>query len=212
MSSDQLQRLKPGQSPHEPEKATLEGKNKFLGFWFFLGGETVLFASLFGTYLALNGPESNTSGPGPAELFGLELVFIMTVILLTSSLTSVYAIYHMKNLDFGKMQLWLGITVALGLTFLGCEIYEFYEYIMHEEHSFTSDAFGSAFYALVGFHGGHVLFGLLWIVTLMVRNSKRGLNLYNAPKFYIASLYWHFIDVVWVFIFTVVYLMGKLGG
>ncbi|MBM7572248.1 cytochrome (ubi)quinol oxidase subunit III [Aquibacillus albus] len=200
--------LNPEVMPSEPEKATLEGKNKFLGFWFFLGGETVLFASLFGTYLALR--NSNNGGPTSEELFGLELVFVMTMLLLTSSLTSVYAMYHMKNNDFRKMQIWLGITVALGLGFLGFEIYEFYHYIHHYEFTFRSSAFGSAFYTLVGFHGGHVLFGLLWIITIMARNAKRGLNLYNAPKFYIASLYWHFIDVVWVFIFTVVYLMGVI--
>ncbi|WP_077622140.1 cytochrome (ubi)quinol oxidase subunit III [Sediminibacillus massiliensis] len=206
MSSDQT--LNPETMPEQPERATLEGKNKFLGFWFFLGGETVLFASLFGTYLALN--NSTNNGPGAEELFGLELVFIMTMLLLTSSLTSVYAMYHMKNNDFGKMQIWLGITVLLGLGFLGCELYEFYHYIHGEGFTLRSSAFGSAFYTLVGFHGGHVTFGLLWIIVLMVRNAKRGLNLYNAPKFYIASLYWHFIDVVWVFIFTVVYLMGVI--
>ncbi|MDX8044900.1 cytochrome (ubi)quinol oxidase subunit III [Gracilibacillus sp. S3-1-1] len=200
--------LNPKHMPHNPEKATLEGKNKFMGFWFFLGGEAVLFASLFGTYLALK--DATNGGKSSEELFGLELVFIMTMLLLTSSLTSVYAMYHMKNNDFKKMQLWLGITVVLGLGFLGFEIYEFYHYIHEYEFTMRSSAFGSAFYTLVGFHGGHVVFGLLWIVTLMVRNAKRGLNLYNAPKFYIASLYWHFIDVVWVFIFTVVYLMGVL--
>ncbi|MGN8645135.1 cytochrome (ubi)quinol oxidase subunit III [Gracilibacillus sp. HCP3S3_G5_1] len=200
--------LNPKHMPHDPEKATLEGKNKFMGFWFFLGGEAVLFASLFGTYLALK--DSTNGGRSSEELFGLELVFIMTMLLLTSSLTSVYAMYHMKNHDFKKMQLWLGITVALGLGFLAFEIYEFYHYIHEYEFTMRSSAFGSAFYTLVGFHGGHVVFGLLWIVTLMIRNAKRGLNLYNAPKFYIASLYWHFIDVVWVFIFTVVYLMGVL--
>ncbi|MFG6116795.1 cytochrome c oxidase subunit 3 [Thalassobacillus cyri] len=207
MSNEDI--LNPKQMPHEPEKATLEGKNKFLGFWFFLGGETVLFASLFGTFLALK--DSTAGGPGTEELFGLELVFVMTMLLLTSSLTSVYAMYHMKNNNFSKMMVWLGVTVALGFSFLGFELYEFYHYIHEYEFTFRSSALGSAFYTLVGFHGGHVLFGLLWIVTLMARNAKRGLNLYNAPKFYVASLYWHFIDVVWVFIFTVVYLMGKVG-
>ncbi|PWU68980.1 cytochrome (ubi)quinol oxidase subunit III [Gracilibacillus dipsosauri] len=200
--------LNPKEMPLNPEKGTLEGRNKFVGFWFFLGGETVLFASLFGTYLALN--DSVNGGKTSEELFGLELVFIMTMILLTSSLTSVYAMYHMKNNAFKKMQIWLGITVVLGFSFLGLEIYEFTHYIHEYEFTLRSSAFGSAFYTLVGFHGGHVLFGLLWIVSLMIRNAKRGLNLYNAPKFYIASLYWHFIDVVWVFIFTVVYLMGVL--
>ncbi|WIY59994.1 cytochrome c oxidase subunit III [Bacillus arachidis] len=195
--------------PAEPEKATLEGKNKFVGFWLFLGGETVLFASLFGTYLALK--NSTNGGPTSQEMFQMPLVFIMTMLLLTSSLTSVYAMYHMKNFNFKQMQLWLIVTVLLGLGFLGFEIYEFYHYTHEFKHTMKSSAFGSAFYALVGTHGLHVLFGLLWISTLVFRNAKRGLNLYNAPKFYVASIYWHFIDVVWVFIFTVVYLMGMVG-
>ncbi|WP_078381027.1 cytochrome c oxidase subunit III [Sutcliffiella halmapala] len=193
--------------PASPEKATLEGKNKFLGFWLFLGGETVLFASLFATYLALN--NSTAGGKTTQELFDLGLVFAATMILLTSSLTSVYAMYHMKNFNFKKMQLWMGITWLLGLAFLILEIYEFLHYI-HLGHTFTSSAFGSAFYTLVGTHGAHVFFGLLWIGTLLIRNMRRGLDLYNAPKFYVASLYWHFIDVVWLFIFTVVYLMGMV--
>jgi cytochrome c oxidase subunit 3 len=195
--------------PAEPEKATLEGKNKFVGFWLFLGGETVLFASLFGTYLALK--NSTNGGPTSQEMFQMPLVFIMTMLLLTSSLTSVYAMYHMKNFNFKKMQLWLLVTVLLGLGFLAFEIYEFYHYTHEFKHTMRSSAFGSAFYALVGTHGLHVLFGLCWILTLIFRNAKRGLNLYNAPKFYVASIYWHFIDVVWVFIFTVVYLMGMVG-
>ncbi|MDA2564517.1 cytochrome c oxidase subunit III [Bacillus cereus] len=195
--------------PAEPEKATLEGKNKFVGFWLFLGGETVLFASLFGTYLALK--NSTNGGPTSQEMFQMPLVFIMTMLLLTSSLTSVYAMYHMKNFNFKKMQLWLLVTVLLGLGFLGFEIYEFYHYTHEFKHTMRSSAFGSAFYALVGTHGLHVLFGLCWILTLIFRNAQRGLNLYNAPKFYVASIYWHFIDVVWVFIFTVVYLMGMVG-
>ncbi|MBS4217878.1 cytochrome (ubi)quinol oxidase subunit III [Bacillus sp. FJAT-49711] len=196
--------------PEAPEKATLEGKNKFLGFWFFLGGETVLFASFFATYLALKDKVPKQGDLVSTDLFELPLAFIMTMVLLTSSITSVYAMYHMKNYHFKKMQAWLLITVLLGLTFLGFEIYEFYHYTHGLGFGYTHSAFSSAFYTLVGFHGGHVVFGLSWIIALMVRNSKRGLSLYNAPKFYVASLYWHFIDVVWVFIFTVVYLMGMV--
>jgi cytochrome c oxidase subunit 3 len=195
--------------PAAPEKATLEGKNKFVGFWLFLGGETVLFASLFATFLALR--NSNAGGATTQEMFELPLTFAATMILLFSSITSVYAMYHMKNFSFGKMQLWLGITVLLGLSFLILEIYEFYHYVHAFEFTIQSSALGSAFYVLVGTHGLHVAFGLCWITTLIVRNSKRGLSLYNAPKYYVASLYWHFIDVVWVFIFTVVYLMGMVG-
>jgi cytochrome c oxidase subunit 3 len=197
--------------PASPERATEEGKHKFLGFWFFLGGETVLFASLFATYLALKDHVPSSSHALAKDLFELPLTFLATMLLLISSLTSVYAMYHMKNYNFKRMQAWLLITVALGLGFLGLEVFEFHKYVTEYHHTFTSSAFGSAFYTLVGFHGGHVAFGLLWITSLMLRNAKRGLNLYNAPKFYIASLYWHFIDVVWVFIFTVVYLMGMVG-
>jgi len=196
--------------PQHPENSTLEAKNKFVGFWLFLGGETVLFASLFATYLALK-----NKGPAGMEfttqqLFELPLVFIMTMLLLTSSLTSVYAMYHMKNYNFKSMQAWLMITVLLGAAFLGFEIYEFNHYV-HLGFTYDQSAFSTAFFTLVGTHGLHVVIGLGWFILLMIRNSKRGLNLYNAPKFYLASLYWHFIDVVWVFIFTVVYLMGVVG-
>lgn len=197
--------------PESPERATLEGKNKFLGFWLFLGGETVLFASLFATYIALKDKVPSPDHMLAKDLFELPLVFVMTMLLLTSSLTSVYAMYHMKNYSFKKMQLWMLITVILGLGFLGCELYEFHHYYTEYNHTFTSSAFGSAFYTLTGFHGAHVVFGLVWMILLMLRNAGRGLSLYNAPKFYLASLYWHFIDVVWVFIFTVVYLMGMVG-
>src|SRR5699024_259865 len=108
--------LNPEVMPNEPEKATLEGKNKDMGLWFLLWGETVLFDGLFGTYLALR--NSTNGGPTSEELFGLGLVFLMTILLLTSSLTSVYAMYHMKNNNFKKMQLWLGITALLGVGFL----------------------------------------------------------------------------------------------
>ena len=135
--------LNPKTMPEDPSKATMEGKHKFLGLWFFLGGETVLFACFFGTYLALR--NSTAGGPTSQDLFGLDLVFLMTVLLLTSSLTSVYAIYHMKNNDFKKMMLWLGITALLGIGFLACEIYEFAHYIHDYGFTFRSSAFGSAF-------------------------------------------------------------------
>ncbi len=196
--------------PDHPETSTFEGKNKFLGFWLFLGGETVLFATLFATYLALKNRGPSGMKFSTQELFELPLVFIMTMLLLTSSLTSVYAMYHMKNYNFKAMQAWLLVTVLLGAAFLGFEIYEFNHYV-HLGFTYGQSSFSSAFFTLVGTHGLHVLIGLGWITLLMVRNSKRGLNLYNAPKFYVAALYWHFIDVVWVFIFTVVYLMGVIG-
>ncbi|MGV3487998.1 MAG: cytochrome (ubi)quinol oxidase subunit III [Tuberibacillus sp.] len=194
--------------PH-PEKATLEGKNKFLGFWFFLGGETVLFGTLFATFIALRNKVA--AGPSSQELFSLPLTFVSTIILLVSSLTSVFAVLAMKDHKLGKMQLWFWITVLLGLSFLGLEITEFREYL-HEHLGYTTSAFSSSFYTLVGTHGCHVLFGILWISALMIQSYKKGITTVTAPKYYVAALYWHFIDVVWVFIFTIVYLLGILGG
>lgn len=196
-----------GQLPHEPEKATLEGRNKVLGFWLFLGGETVLFGTLFSAFLALR--HQVLDGPTENELFKLSIVAIATALLLTSSLTSVFAVHALHTHNLKAMINWLIVTVILGAGFLGLEIYEFYHYV-HEGHGFTTSAFSSSFYTLVGFHGAHVAFGILWISLIIAQLYKKGLNTTTAPKVYVASMYWHFIDVVWVFIFTVVYLMGKV--
>ena len=197
-----------GELPHEPEKATLEGRNKVMGFWLFLGGESVLFGTLFASYIALRSQTGD--GPLATELFKLSTVAIATFILLTSSLTSVFATQALHQNKPKAMLGWLLITVILGLGFLGLEIFEFYEYV-HEGHKFSTSAFSTSFYTLVGFHGAHVLFGVVWISILMGQVLKKGLTVVTAPKAYVAGLYWHFIDVVWVFIFTVVYLMGKVG-
>lgn len=194
--------------PANPEKVTLEAKNKFTGFWFFLGGETILFATFFGTYLGLR--HGVADGPTSQEMFGLPLVFIMTMLLLFSSMTSVLAIFAMKKNEFTKFKVWMWLTVLLGIGFVGCEVYEFYHYV-HLDFGFERSAFASSFYALVGLHGCHVIFGLVWISCLLVRYNKQGITLTSAPKFYLSSLYWHFIDVIWIFIFTVVYLLG-VGG
>lgn len=198
-----------GQLPHEPEKATLEGRNKVLGFWLFLGGETVLFGTLFAAFLALRN-QVGDGNPTSQELFDLGLVGLATFILLTSSLTSVFAIQAMHKNQVKPMLIWLAVTVLLGASFLGLEIYEFFHYV-HMGHGYTTSAFSSSFYTLVGFHGAHVVFGVTWITILIFQVLKKGLNTVTAPKLYVAGMYWHFIDVVWVFIFTVVYLMGKVG-
>ncbi|WP_211747259.1 cytochrome (ubi)quinol oxidase subunit III [Paenibacillus sp. Marseille-Q4541] len=197
-----------GQLPHEPEKATLEGRNKVLGFWLFLGGESVLFGTLFATFLALR--NQTVEGPTANELFHLPLVAAATFILLVSSLTSVFAIQAMHKHNVKKLILWLIVTVVLGLGFLGLEIYEFYEYVVHKNFGMTTSAFSSAFFTLVGFHGAHVAFGIAWIGMLIGQLYKKGLTVVTAPKIYVSAIYWHFIDVVWVFIFTVVYLLGKV--
>ncbi|BFH60082.1 MULTISPECIES: cytochrome (ubi)quinol oxidase subunit III [Paenibacillus] len=198
-----------GALPHEPEKATLEGRNKVLAFWLFLGGEAVLFGTLFATFLALR--NQTNEGPTANELFQLPMTAAMTLILLVSSLTSVFAVQAMHRHKVAALRVWLMVTVLLGLCFLGGEIYEFYEYVHAEKFGMTTSAFSSAFYTLVGFHGAHVAFGVLWISILIGQLYKKNLTVVTAPKVYVSAMYWHFIDVVWVFIFTVVYLLGKVG-
>jgi hypothetical protein len=190
------------------ETATLEGKNKVLGFWLFLGGETVLFGCLFATFLALR--HQLNDAPGGADLFSFGIVAWATFLLLTSSMASVMAIVEMHRGNVQMMRLWFIVTVILGAGFLGLEIYEFNHYL-HEGLGFTVSAFSSSFYTLVGFHGAHVLFGIIWIALLVIQSYSKGLTTVTAPKFYVAALYWHFVDLVWVFIFTVVYLMGRVG-
>ncbi len=187
---------------------TLEGRNKILGFWFFLGGESILFASLFATFLVLR--HQTGDGPKPEELFGYGLVFVLTFLLITSSLTSIFAVNAMERGDARATAGWLGVTIALGFGFLLLQIYEFYHYV-HEGLGYTTSAFASSFYTLVGFHGFHVAFGLCWLTSVTVQVVQNGVNAVNAPKIFISTLYWHFVDVVWMFIFTVVYLMGTLG-
>lgn len=161
-----------GKLPHEPEKATLEGRNKLIGFWLFLGGETVLFGTLFATFLALRGQTND--GPTANELFHLPLVAPADVHPPgQQTLTSVFAIQAMHKGNRNSLALWLGITVVLGLGFLGLEIYEFYEYVKHKEFGMTTSAFSSAFYTLVGFHGAHVAFGIVWIGIIIGQTRSK---------------------------------------
>src|SRR5690606_36902298 len=135
----------------------------------------------FATFLALR--DQVLDGPTEDHLFKLGMVGIATFLLLTSSMTSVLAIQAMHRHDTKGIQLWLGVTVALGLAFLGLEIYEFVEYV-HEGHKFTTSAFSSAFYTLVGFHGAHVAFGIVWIAMIIRQLSTKGLTVVTAPKVY----------------------------
>lgn len=196
--------------PHEPEKATLEGRNKIMGFWLFLAGEAVLFGTLFATFLTLRNQVAD--GPSASELFSLPITAVATLILLVSSLTSVFAIQAMHRADKKSLLTWLTVTVVLGFGFLCLEIYEFYEYVVHYGYGMTTSAFSSSFYTLVGFHGAHVIFGICWISLLIFQVAKKGLTVVTAPKVYVSAMYWHFVDVVWVFVFTVVYLLGKVVG
>ncbi len=181
---------------------------KITGFWMFLVTDVLIFASLFSAY-AVYRPRVAT-GPGPLELFHFGPALLETLLLLTSSFTVGIAIYEMRKGRPGGVMAWTIATLALGAAFVFLEIHEFASYAALGA-TWHQSAFLSAFYVLVGTHGAHVSFGILWAVTLLVQLARRGLTPVTARKLYTFSLYWHFLDVVWVFIFTVVYLMGKIA-
>ncbi len=175
------------------------------GFWVYLMTDLLMFAVLFATFAVLR---SNTFGtPEYHELFSLPLALAETLILLTSSFTAGLGMLAAGRGDKVQVLTWFGITFLLGLTFLGLELKEFSEFI-HEGYTWRSNASLSAFFTLVGTHGLHITSGLLWMGTALVFIWKRGLNAPLVRKLTLLSLFWHFLDVVWVFIFTIVYLMA----
>ncbi|HYF96253.1 MAG TPA: cytochrome (ubi)quinol oxidase subunit III [Symbiobacteriaceae bacterium] len=174
-----------------------------LGFWIFLASECLFFASLLGTYVALHG--RSPSGPAPMDLFEIPLTTVSSFVLLMSSLTMVLAVVAAQQQDTPQMRRWLGATALLGLCFLGFQAYEFTTFV-HEGLTLTSSVFGSAFFTLTGFHGAHVAVGVLWLLSLLGYTRRHGLTAQRAIKVELAGLYWHFVDVVWIAIFTVVYL------
>lgn len=190
------------------EASTEHGRLRIVGFWIFLAGECALFASLIGSYLALHG--QTAGGPTAQQVFNLPMTGAATVALLSSSFTCVLAIVGMQRGSRGAVTGGLLATILLGLCFMGFQVFEFIHYY-HEGFTFTNSAFGSSFYTLVGFHGGHVTFGIIWLVALLLTTMRRELDGDLASRLYVGGLYWHFVDVVWVIIFTVVYLMGKMG-
>ncbi|TFB21818.1 cytochrome aa3 quinol oxidase subunit III [Filobacillus milosensis] len=196
------------EAKHTPlEYQTTHGQMNILGFWIFLAAEVVLFSTLFATYAVLFGRTADS--PLPSELFGAEIVLIMTFLLLTSSFTCGIAIHNMRQGQVKPLIIWMVITLLLGLGFLGFEIYEFMHYT-HEGATLQSSAFWSSFYVLAGTHGLHVTLGIGWATLLIIQIVKRGLTPVTSQKVFIISLYWHFLDVIWIFIFTAVYLIGMV--
>ncbi|MEB2845414.1 cytochrome o ubiquinol oxidase subunit III [Rhizobiales bacterium RZME27] len=187
---------------HHPENSTN------LGFWLYLMSDCLIFAVLFATYAVVG--RNYAAGPSPADLFDLKLVAINTAMLLFSSITYGFAMLQMERGAKAETLFWLGITGLFGLAFLGLELYEFY-HLIHEGATPQRSAFLSAFFTLVGTHGLHVTFGIIWLITLMVQVSKRGLIPENRRRLMCLSMFWHFLDVVWIGVFSVVYLMGVVG-
>ena len=183
------------------------GGSTLLGFWIYLMSDCLIFAVLFATYGVLGG--NYAAGPGPKDLFDLSLVAVNTTMLLLSSITYGFAMLSSYQNKVGATQLWLAITGLFGAAFLGIELYEF-AHMIHQGATPQRSAFLSSFFTLVGTHGLHVTFGIVWLITLMVQIGKHGLNKANARRLACLSLFWHFLDVIWIGVFTFVYLMGML--
>ncbi|KGX91661.1 cytochrome O ubiquinol oxidase [Pontibacillus halophilus JSM 076056 = DSM 19796] len=189
------------------EYQTQKDSMNILGFWIFLGAEIALFATLFGTYFVLTGRYAD--GPTPAELFEIKGVLIETFILLTSSFTCGIAIHEMRRGSKKGLMVWFILTLLLGLGFLYFEIEEFIHYV-HEGATMQTSAYWSAFFTLLGTHGAHVSLGIGWMILILIQLARHGLNQTTARKAFIISLYWHFLDVIWIFILTGVYLAGMV--
>lgn len=175
------------------------------GFWVYIMTDCVLFASLFATYAVLHG--NTFGGPSGAQLFSPPYVLGETLVLLTSSFTCGLGIMAATRKSKPQTYLWFGVTFLLGLTFLIMEVTEFHHFIAMGD-SWRRSGFLSSYFILVGTHGLHITTGLLWMAVMMGRISQHGLNRANLRRLTLLSLFWHFLDIVWIFIFTIVYMMG----
>ncbi|MBU8975876.1 cytochrome o ubiquinol oxidase subunit III [Lysobacter sp. MMG2] len=189
------------QGRHHPENGSL------LGFWIYLLSDLMIFGCLFATYGVLG--RSFAAGPSGADLFDLKLVAVNTAVLLVSSITYGFAMISMQARNQRGLIAWLIVTGLLGATFLAIELYEFHHFI-HIGAGPQRSAFLSSFFALVGTHGLHVFFGVIWLIVLCLQVRKHGLTRANTRRVACLSMFWHFLDVVWIGVFTFVYLMGSL--
>lgn len=178
------------------------------GFWVYLMTDLMLFSALFASFIVLR---NNTfGGPGGKEIFDMPYVLVQTAALLVSSFTAGLGILSARAGNKKLVYRFFTITFALGLLFIGMEISEF-DKLVSEGNSWRESGFLSAFFTLVGTHGLHITSGLLWMAILIWRTSKEGLTKTNVKRLTLMSYFWHFLDIVWIFIFTIVYLFGAAG-
>ena len=178
-----------------------------LGFWIYLMTDCIIFASLFITHAVLQ--KETFGGPSGKDLFSLPLAFLETIVLLISSVTCGFAILSSLKDATKKVIGWLIPSFVCGACFVYLELKEFY-HLIQEGHSFTQSAFLSSFFTLVGTHGLHVSIGLLWMLVMIGQLLYRGITVFTFRRLVVFGMFWHFLDLVWIFIFTFVYLMGVI--
>ncbi|MSO37204.1 MAG: cytochrome oxidase subunit III [Acidimicrobiia bacterium] len=180
--------------------------NAKLGMWVFLSSECLFFGGFIAAYLLYKG--RIVSGPTPHDVYNIPFTSVTSFILLMSSLTMVLALASIQRGDHRRFRIWLFATALFGTVFIGGQIYEFTEFY-REGLSLSENVFGSSFFVLTGLHGAHVTAGIIWLLTLWGMSMQNKLHVQNSERVEIAGLYWHFVDVVWIVIFTVVYLIPK---
>lgn len=186
---------------HHPETGTM------LGFWLYLMSDCLLFGILFAVHAVVG--TSYAAGPAPADLFEIDKILLATFFLLFSSITYGFAVINMQQKNQPAMMAWLGVTGAFGLGFLGLEVLEFH-HLWHLGAGPGASAFLSSFWVLVGTHGLHVTVGCLWLAVLLVQVRMHGLTAANQRRILCLSLFWHFLDLIWIGVFSFVYLTGML--
>lgn len=184
-----------------------EVSKTMLGFWIYLMTDCVLFASLFATFAVMR--TSTFGGPTGKDLFSLPYILVETMALLVSSFTCGLAVLAARRGDRRQVLVWLGVTFALGLTFLAMELTEF-RHLAADGNSWRRSGFLSSYFTLVGTHGLHITVGLIWMGGMFVKVLKQKLTDAGMRKLMMLSMFWHFLDLVWIFIFTVVYLFGVI--
>ena len=190
---------------HDDHHYTSTGQNsRKILFWTFLGSECMFFGSLIATYMVYKGKDE--VGPHPHEILNIPLTSVSAFVLLMSSLTMVLALAGIQKRNMNAARLWLAATATLGMMFVGFQVYEF-SHFAHEGLLLSTNLFGSTFYVLTGFHGTHVTVGVIWLWTLFFLTFTGRIGPANDLDVEICGLYWHFVDVVWIAIFTLIYLL-----
>ncbi|MEM6933615.1 MAG: cytochrome o ubiquinol oxidase subunit III [Pseudomonadota bacterium] len=186
---------------HDHETGTM------LGFWLYLMSDCLIFAILFAVHAVVG--QNYAAGPAPADLFEIDMILVSTFALLFSSITFGFAMINMQQQNVGGLILWLIVTLVFGLAFLGLEIAEF-SHLWHLGATPSASAFLSSFYILVGTHGLHVTAGCIWLCVLLAQIRMHGLVAENRRRIMCLSLFWHFLDLIWIGVFSFVYLAGVL--
>jgi heme/copper-type cytochrome/quinol oxidase subunit 3 len=199
----------PGGHGHDPHATATGVTHTKLAMWLFLSSDCLFFGAFIAAYLLYRG-RADQAGPGPKDVFDIPFTSATSFILLMSSLTMVLALAAIQRGDHRRFKIWILSTALLGATFISGQIFEFTEFTREGLHVDTS-LFGSTFFILTGFHGAHVTVGIIWLLSLWGLSAQKRLPTEQAERVEIAGLYWHFVDVVWIVIFTVIYLVPQPG-